>query len=486
MWATLKAKAEKAIWTSKNTGDAISSDAQSQFVLVDAKKIKKLHNIDGLAEENGKQNLPQTASKAPDNVEHDVLLTLQATEANEAQKFTSRLNAYRSSMNALASDLDYAALQKRKSQHFLTAEKDVDIGVNDLYTKKKNFLIAHNNLEQFKKKNKLQGISIRNQNNAVWTFGITVMIFVFESFINTIFFGNAADGKYIPMLMYSIGISVLNLLIPYYIGQHFLNYKNSIDPYLKRQGYISLILTIVFLILVNMGAANIREAVEILSTNKSDITALSMGSKSMEIFSWFGFQSSFSYMLFFIGIFLGLVSLHRGYKSDDPYPGFGDLWRKVENLETQIADHYADLLDNTSNELNKFNDYFHGILSDLGNRREKFTNINNSIVHMTNLFIASQKQIEQAYKTVISDYRAINEKYRKSKAPQYFNKTPIYEHAFKPLDSKENKDFILSVEKTLKEAKAYLPKMIKEIELKHSQLRNKIPTLEKLSKMKAK
>lgn len=484
MWKTIKTKAEKMIWASKNTGDAVSGEIQSQFVLVDAKKIKKLLNIDGLAEDNGKKELPQTSSKTPDNVEQEVLLTLQTIEAREVQRYTSRLDAYRSSMNALASDLDYSTLQKRKSEHLLSAEKDVDIGLNDLYRLKKNFLSAHNNLETFKKQNELEDISIRNQNNALWTMGITVMIFVFESFINTSFFGSAAEGNILSMLMYSIGISVLNLFIPYYIGQHFLNYKNSIDPSIRKYGYLFFYGTIFFLIMVNIGAANIREAVESLAKSGENISAASIGLKSIIEFNWYGFKSSFSYMLFFIGLFLGLLSFHRGYNADDPYPGYGALWRKVDKLENEISNHYADLQTNTNNELQKFNNYFHGILKDLGNRRERFTNINDSIENMIMRFSASQNQIAQAYKTVITDYRTINKKNRKTKAPEFFNKPLIYEHSFKLIEAKKSKNFIISVEKTLKEAKIYLPKIIEEINLEHRRLRNKIPTLEKLSKMK--
>lgn len=462
----------------KGTRDNKDDSVMTQFDLIDPKKIKNLHNIDQVAKENGEQEIPSSKEKIPDSIEEKVLSTIKTIEADEGNKFTSRNEAYRRSMTALSSDLDMPKLEQLRTSRTAKAENIVLIGKNDLFTLKNKFLAADRNLKVFKKQNGLEDIALRNQHNQLLSIGILTFIFMMETFLNAAFFTVSAETAYLNSIMIAFALSFLNIALPFLYGYKILPWINSVKTSQKILGQISFLIAMCLIFGINSLATNLREVMD-------NPEIINLGDAATQAISTFtlNFTSVLSYFFITIGLVLALFAINKGYNFDDPYPGYGKISRTTENLEQQIMDRYADLMESLEDAIAEFDKYFHSILDSIATRREKFTNINSLLINLHQKFIASQSQFSSVYISVITDYREINKKYRKTASPAFFNKPIKYDHSFKIIKQVDLK-FTQSVENTLKEARIELPRLIKKVDKDRTRLRKMIPSLDELTRSK--
>jgi len=470
-------KVKNFLFGLKGTRDHTDDSVMTQFDLIDSKKIKNLHNIDQVAKENGKSEIPNSKANPPDSVEDKVLTTIKTIEADEGNKFTSRNEAYRRSMTALASDLDMEKLEQHRISKTANAENIAAIGINDLYTLKNKFMAADNNLKIFKKENNLENRAVSNEQNRILTFGILAVVFLGETAVNASFFSIAGGEAWLNSGMIALVLSGLNIALPFFYGYKILPFINSVNTNQHRLGFFSIFIAFAVIISINYLAANLREVLD-------DPTILSLTSAATQAMTQFtfSFSSVFSWFFMVFGLSLACFAMNKGYNFDDPYPGYGKLSRATEKLQESIQDVYADLVEELSEAIEEFDVYFHAVLDSIATRREKFTNINNSLVNLHQKFTASQSQYSTVYSSVISDYRKINSANRKTPPPKFFNQPVKYDHSFKIIKQVDLK-FVKTVENTLKEAKITLPILIKQVKKDRDRLRNSIPSLAKLTKL---
>jgi len=461
----------------KGTRDHTNDNVMTQFDLIDPKKIKNLHNIIQVAKRNGETDIPDTKANTPDSTEEKVLSTIKTIEADEGDKFTSRNEAYRRSMTALSADLDMEKLEQLRTAKIANAENIALIGKNDLYTLKNKFIAADNHLKKFKKENGLEDVALRNEHNPILTIGILSLVFMLETFLNAAFFTVAAEAAYLNSIMIAFALSGLNIVLPFFYGYKILPWINSVNKGQKRLGQLSVAIAILIVLVINSLATNLRETMD----NPKIIDLANAATQAMTDFT-LNFTSVFSWFFIAIGLSLAFFAINKGYNYDDPYPGYGKISRTTEKLEKQIQDRYAELLENLNDAISEFDNYFHRVLDSIATRREKFTNINNILVNLHQKFSASQSQFSSVYSSVITEYREINKKHRKTPPPVFFNKPIKYDHSFKIIRQVDLR-FVKTVENTLEEAKVKLPLLIKRVERDRVRLRNMIPSLDELTKI---
>ncbi len=462
------------LWGQKGIKDTSIDSSKSEFILVDSNKIKNILNIDKEAEGLGKMDSPSTNSKPPDATEEKVHTYLKSIEGDEANKFTARSNAYQRSMNVLSADLDLEKLEKTRREHVNSASNRVDIGVNHLYSLKKQFTQSHERLVRFKKENKLNRPPNEQGNNTL-LYGFLSVIFLLESILNASFFASAGEEAYLTSGGYALMLSLLNIGLSFAFGKYFLPYKNSIHTHEVVRTWFFTIVFIVLILAINLLATNLREVLEM---QKVDLLIASQ--KAISDFT-FTFGSIWSYAFIVLGLSMSGLAAHKGYNSDDPYPHYGRVSRHTELLEEEMADYYEELMTELKDNLGGFNDTFRSTLDDIGNRRERFATLNNNLINLQNRFSIMQLQIASVYASVVSDYRSTNKLHRKTKEPAYFNKKPFYEKVFNASEQID-KNTINSIDSTIKKAKTYLPKLIKQCDLDYTKLSKQIPSLESLIK----
>ena len=168
-----------------------------------------------------------------------------------------------------------------------------------------------------------------------------------------------------------------------------------------------------------------------------------------------------------------------GYNYDDPYPGYGDLWRRHHALTQEMSNEIEDQHDDLEEHFSELNSEFQQRLSSLGSRKQKFDVYCQQINNLKAEFKAFQSQLSSVYSTVINQYRSENAANRKSSPPQYFNEPPLFEPTFL-LATEDDPAFVLGVQEAIDQGGKQLPKLIKEIQSNHESLRARLPNFEAL------
>lgn len=183
---------------------------------------------------------------------------------------------------------------------------------------KKDLAIAQKDLEVFKGANGLGAAANypESQNNSLYfIFGVAIL----EAIFNIAFLREQLDGH--KAFIVAIAVAVFNVGVNAWFGIKY-RLKNHIDKEIANKGRLYKIYAFIAILLLNACIAYFRYDVLPDKQNVSSEFFLESG------------------VLFFVGIVLGIAAFNKGYALDDPYPDYGRLSRKVDEIETQIK-HFA-------------------------------------------------------------------------------------------------------------------------------------------------
>lgn len=148
-----------------------------------------------------------------------------------------------------------------------------------------------------------------------------------EGIVNAAFFSDNPAGL-LGGFVQAFLISVANVSLSFFIGYLFLREINHKSWLRKSAGIVLALVFSVLVILLHLSTGHYREALRT--------------SGDAEFFSSFAFdprtlQDMNSLVLIGIGIAISMFAMIKGFRFDDPYPGYGDVYRKYMDYEKKIA-----------------------------------------------------------------------------------------------------------------------------------------------------
>ena len=196
---------------------------------------------------------------------------------------------------------------------------------------KDNLTRAKHDLHIFKGANGLQqDAQSVDVSNSLY---IILAVAVFEAIANIFFLRENTSTPKAAFL--SVAVAAINVGANVWFGIRYRE-KNHIDEKISKAGSTYKIYAFLTIFFLNMMIAVFRYVSQEGSVQNSSI---------------FLFESA---VLLAIGVILGIAAFNKGYSLDDPYPGYGPLHRKVQELETQwqfILDQHADFCESTKKPL---------------------------------------------------------------------------------------------------------------------------------------
>ena len=196
---------------------------------------------------------------------------------------------------------------------------------------KKDFDSAKRDLDIFKGANGL-GADANYPESISNSLYFIAAVAILEAIFNIIFLREQLDGHI--AFFVAIAVAAMNVGVNVWFGIKY-RLKNHIDDKLAANGRIYKLYSLTAILILNSLIAYIRYH---LLADKQDVNAQ------------FFLESG---VLFLVGIILGVASFNKGYALDDPYPDYGRLTRKLEEIEKQIKDialQHADLCEGTKQQ----------------------------------------------------------------------------------------------------------------------------------------
>ncbi|MGD9161247.1 MAG: hypothetical protein PVG39_22730 [Desulfobacteraceae bacterium] len=250
-----------------------------------------------------------------------------------------------------------------------------------------------------------------------WAF--IVLAVLLESVVNSFFFASASDLGILGGFFQALFISLSNIGSALLIGIYVLPYKNHVDT--KKASRAKLLTTfyIAFVFLFNLLAAHYRTLLEEDALNAKINAIPHMINDPLGI----NFEA---WNLLIIGMLFVFVAILKGYKSDDVYPGFGEVHRNYKNA----SNHRGKKVE-AMKSINR-------IIDDCTMQAKSYIqNVNQKIKSYKDLIFQSEEVItnfakevsmaENACNNMLWEYRNANVRVRSTKPPQYFSQ----KHSFK-------------------------------------------------------
>ncbi len=250
-----------------------------------------------------------------------------------------------------------------------------------------------------------------------WAVGILIVILLLESLFNGFFFAKGSPYGILGGTMYAFLIAFVNIAIAWGLGRSICNI-NHFNRRLQTLGSMAIFGAVAWLTFYNLFVAHYRQQLYVDMKNAGTLAAKAF------------FQSPFalndfnSWVLFFVGLVFGFIACIDGYFWDDPYPGYGKLYKRMEKSKEDWDQEQDDTMDRLEEEkteqLDKFTEMQSTVRADVNYLNEVIGQKKVLVENLENII----GQIESICKILIKTYREINISHRETDSPKYFLEDP--------------------------------------------------------------
>lgn len=188
--------------------------------------------------------------------------------------------------------------------------------------------------------------SARYPESNVWHLAILFFSMLVEGVANMSFFPQ--DLGLIGGFTTAFLVSLANVAVCFVVGWIFLRQVNHVKLYRKLLGGGVFVLTLVLIFGLHSSVAQFRE-LAVRTPDATFFNALTFDPR--------GLSDVESLLLLAIGWVISVVAFWKGYTFDDPYPGFGEIYREWKAIDDALLDAEKDyrklVIDIYSNAVSK-------------------------------------------------------------------------------------------------------------------------------------
>ena len=413
----------------KKFATTITTGGRSGAVLgdlrpIDTAKIAADLNLDQSATERGQRDLPASGSEALDAIEQKIIHTVQGEWSWHGEELINNLRAYASRLIGVSVQTEFARLELKARDAMTKLREANHRALADLGPLREAYISARDELSEFRRRQRLT----RGAHNPArrWTsFGLLVILVVFEAGLNAVFFAKGSEFGFIGGVGTAIGISITNVLIAFFIGLGPARLINHRSYLLKAIGFITTLAGLSCLLALHAFAAHFRDATAAVGDENAFQTALDTLVRT----PWILADLSSGY-LFALGLLFGATAAWKGYTFDDRYPKYGAHFRRAERARNAYSDEHSSLFD----ELTEIREETVQAIDDGIKRIPLFptqaATIRAERGALMQKFRAYETTVETAANELLSRYRDKNRMCRRSSPPEYFNHYWKLPHSF--------------------------------------------------------
>lgn len=381
---------------------------------LDIERISKHLEVVKRAEEEGSRNLPPSGEDVPAGTQREIIAYFknlrqcaQQQVAETAEKSTRTLEQIHDS-DALAKLRDIPAGCENKILRFVA---DFEFRLSNAAEQEKN---QKRHYDAFREKNGLDRVAYYPGAAYLYYLVIPVLMVTIAFALASLVVSDAGGNSSVSVAWIGM-ISAAVVIVPFVFGNISLRSTNHVSEFKNFTGWIGVIVAIatifglayytdfhVAAVLANPDASN-REVFDVMLAAPLDVVS-SVG-------SWTIFGSV---------TLTGLLAMLLGYRSDDPYPGYGAAQRSYyrardagENVSSRLRNRINALVDEAEAEVASM---AHGRKSMV----RTYTRLVEKSQQNPSALNDYDNELEDACNIVLDRYRVINTAARQSNAPMSF------------------------------------------------------------------
>jgi len=393
-----------------------------EFPNVKVKILEDKIDVTKNAQTDGKLNEPKSNSKNLSVCENEAVVAADEFRASQVNKATLVLKTLEERIRESQSKLDQdnfhvAQFKNEINDQLINAEGKLS-NLKDIYDKEDQ------QVRNFKRENHLTRDPVTlNGLKILIGISIVAILFIIEVWVNSNLVAEAmmtgkAGGRAI-----ATAVAALNVFVSFAVGYFALKNMHHISNFKKTTSSIIFTIYLIFIFYINWALGAFRAIYE-----KTGKTGLQVLQGDVDVITgvphlpWTVEFSFYGIILTFIGIGFAIASLLDGYFFNDRYPGFGSIAKTREETKKEINRLRERLSPEINikfkNEIKKTNEKKQQIIENV--LRKEWTP---SVTALQNIFDSYKRFIADlngALKHSVEEYRRVNETYRSSESPEYF------------------------------------------------------------------
>jgi hypothetical protein len=223
----------------------------------------------------------------------------------------------------------------------------------------------------------------------------------------------------------ALGISAVNVVFAFLLGfgpARWINYRNFVV-----RGVALLVTLAGWLLILGLHgfAMHFREATALVGQDRAFATAVDTLLQT----PW-RVTDLTSVYLFGLGLLFSFGAFWKGCTFEDPYPGYGPMYRREVAVREEYSDHHADLFDELEEIKDETVQELESSIRQIPVFPQHAENIRSQRSALIEKFRAYEAAAESAANQLLSRYRDANRKVRKTPPPTYFEETWKLPHRF--------------------------------------------------------
>jgi len=390
------------------------------FASVDAAKIRADLQIDARGKERGKRNDPPSDFPGLDQVELEVVGSVETLRNEAYENFSKQMSVYDGRLARV--DLRTIVPDVKTMLHDAEADFGAEVrkDTNPVFAKRAELVTTEAAYETFRKENDLNRLAAPERNPVLAT-GILFVIFVLETAANSGFFSATHPGGLLGAVFEAAGISLINLAVGFALGIMPLRYIRLPSIFWKLSMAILAAALVALALTFNFFAAHYRDAFSTIPPDSENFMRESSKAALQSLLSHkyelLGFQS---YLMVLVGLVVVSYAAYKGLSWLDPFPGYGALYTRYQSRLQE----YISLIDALVRSLQDRKDQaiseLRECITDIRRRDEEYGTIVSERARLTHRYNGYLEALQRAAEGLLSAYREANRAARTDPTPKGF------------------------------------------------------------------
>jgi hypothetical protein len=369
-------------------------------------------NLKTRGHDRGAQGQPSSQAETLDSVEQEIIQGVSGEWTAQYDHLTGMLRGYRDLLAhmKIGEELQAGRAEAEGARaRFLEAQIAVR---NELREVREALVGAQSEYEDFRERH---GLTRPARRRAGHTAGLLIFCVAAESILNGFFFMEGSSRGLLGGIGTAVGISLVNILWAFALGLGPARFVHHRRVPVRILAFVLLVVGAAALLGLHLFAAHFRDAF----ARAGEARAYQVALETL-LANPFALADIKSLYLLALGALLGFVASWKGYRHDDPYPGYGPVARRLQSAHAEFDDVHQDLL----GDLTDVRDTAEKTLRGAIERITSFVGLAQQMLNGRNAiqqrFTAYESHLEDSANHLLEIYRSANQDARSDPPPAHF------------------------------------------------------------------
>ncbi|MFM6829086.1 MAG: hypothetical protein ACKOVA_01935 [Novosphingobium sp.] len=413
----------KNLMTRRDATIALPSDP---FIVIDRQAAIRRLNLDNKGLANGQASYPPEDSEGLDDVESEIVAEISDYAARAQIDASANYRVYGERISELALLRELSTLTGASEQAAGDYRATVIKRQGPLTLAKDAIKESYRELDDFKAAHGIRRPAHRSL-LPIYAYSTIGIAWFVEAAANTAFLRVNDDAGLIGGFVAAGVVAAVNVFISAFVGRKVLSYLFYQRQPQRIYAHVGVGLWLILLLAWNLLAGHFRDAKAAGLANPEN-AALGLFSEHL-----MKFDSIYSYGLLAAGVLFAIGAAIAGYKMDDPYPGYGEIYRRHEDRCEAYADEIEAAIEDLQAIRDEAIDKAQELRDELGDQFKERGQIIASRESLRTRYRDHQDYLEAQANALLSYYRGVNTKARDGGAPRHFKSRWILKRTELPL-----------------------------------------------------